>query len=489
MGVLRVPVGGLNYLLGEIDGAVAEVRWNDEPGQIAAIVMHRGGGGLTWGDIPRDDGPDPTGWEDLTSRGLRLIGIRWIDNGIAPPSTPEPGWWSRRGPGPEGFVRLTQRPAGAFVWMAENLMQGMTQGFMGGSGGAAAVMGLVIHGNEHRLDPEYLGILSTAPFWDAAAACLGTTPPGTYVDEATGALGATGESASLRDCETKGWADHVWALPNGTCAAQATGPDLLGDFGDACWGRQFTGRAHIEVAPVAEGGICGGDDSYMGITWVQGQIFNLPVWSDAVWNVCNGPHGSGTRTEHPCFDFTHAQIVAALGLGSPPDPPDPPDPPGPPAVLLSVADAGVTKAQPSRNSGTADDVSTRDEASDKTAHAWLRFDLSGVASVSSALLRVRRTDDASIYNQQTECDVFEASSAWGEATITWDTEPALGGSLGSGLETSASEWLELEVTGYVSTALGGLVSFTIAGGDPSVDSWAGWDTRESANPPQLIIED
>ncbi len=143
---------------------------------------------------------------------------------------------------------------------------------------------------------------------------------------------------------------------------------------------------------------------------------------------------------------------------------------------IAVADAYVNGAYPDSNYGTSSQL--RVDGS-PVIRSYVRFDVSGVAGpVTSATLRV--------YASSTHNSGFEvrgvADNSWVETAITYANSPALGAVVGSSGPLSANSWVEIDVTslvtgdGTLSLALTALTNTNMR-----------LDSREAANPPQLVI--
>ena len=111
-------------------------------------------------------------------------------------------------------------------------------------------------------------------------------------------------------------------------------------------------------------------------------------------------------------------------------------------------------------------------------NSYLRFDVQGIASVSSATLRLFAGTSSSI-----GIDVAGVSdNNWLESTLTYNNAPSSGAVIGNATAVSAGSWVEVDVTSYITG--NGLVSFMISSADTNRQNF---DSREAANPPQLVI--
>ncbi len=111
-------------------------------------------------------------------------------------------------------------------------------------------------------------------------------------------------------------------------------------------------------------------------------------------------------------------------------------------------------------------------------NSYLRFDVQGVSNINSATLRLFA--NASSSQGITASSVGDNS--WVESTLTYNTAPPAGGVIGSSTAVSAGTWVEVDVTSYVTSS--GLYSFMISSSSPDRVTF---DSREAANPPQLVI--
>ena len=94
-------------------------------------------------------------------------------------------------------------------------------------------------------------------------------------------------------------------------------------------------------------------------------------------------------------------------------------------TLTPTDDASLFQYYPTTpNNGTTLQVSFQQNNPGANRRAFLKFDLSGVSTVTSATLRLYR--HTSMYNHYFPTGVYAvAPSAWAEATVTWNTQPAL----------------------------------------------------------------
>jgi PKD repeat protein len=153
-------------------------------------------------------------------------------------------------------------------------------------------------------------------------------------------------------------------------------------------------------------------------------------------------------------------------------------PPLPIATFGAVADAKVSSGNPTTNYGSVADL--RLKGGSTTWRSFVRFSVAGLDSpVVRATLRLF-TNDASDDGGA----VHVVSGSWSEGTVTWNTAPPLGTSpIASFGAVASGVWVETDVTSAVTG--NGTYDFGLGSGDS--DS-AYYGSRESAHPPQLVIE-
>ncbi len=149
--------------------------------------------------------------------------------------------------------------------------------------------------------------------------------------------------------------------------------------------------------------------------------------------------------------------------------------PGGDLTFIAVADAAAVSNRPGNIFGGTGILATD---ALPTINSYLRFDVQGASNVSSATLRLFAGTSSSI-----GLDVAAVSdSNWQESMLTYNNAPTPGAQIGSATPVSAGSWVEIDVTSYV---IGdGLYSFMISSADTNRLTF---DSREAANPPQLVI--
>jgi len=152
----------------------------------------------------------------------------------------------------------------------------------------------------------------------------------------------------------------------------------------------------------------------------------------------------------------------------------------PTQTFAPAADAKVSEASPGVNYGTTPDLRLRTNTSGGSYRSFLRFDVSGLSkAVVKATLRLH-VDDGSADGGV----LHPVPTTWTEGAINWTTAPALDAPAVASLGAVATgTWVEVDVTAAVTG--NGSYAFGLANDDS--DS-AYYGSRESANPPQLVIQ-
>jgi hypothetical protein len=109
----------------------------------------------------------------------------------------------------------------------------------------------------------------------------------------------------------------------------------------------------------------------------------------------------------------------------------------------------------------------------------VRFDVAGLAKpVVRATLRLYVDD-----GDDDGGAVSAVSTAWSEATVTWNTAPVLGATIANVGVATTGTWVQVDVTSSVTG--NGSYAFGIG---KTVSNSAYYGSRESAHAPQLVIE-
>ena len=110
--------------------------------------------------------------------------------------------------------------------------------------------------------------------------------------------------------------------------------------------------------------------------------------------------------------------------------------------------------------------------------SFLKFNIASLSTpVSSAKLKLYSTTQNGMVYAYTVAD-----NSWQELNLTWNTMPAIGALIGSGMAASNS-WFEIDVTGYIT----GPGTYSIAL-EEMANVLGELSSREGGNPPVLAIE-
>jgi hypothetical protein len=278
----------------------------------AVLVAHSGGGGTSWLD---DRGGS---WRDLEQHGIRVVAVKWLDTGIN--YYISGGRFTRNSAAGTTFEAMARRPAALFEWVFDHLNPDeLPFAILGPSAGADAALSPIFTRSRIADRIRFLGILSYAPFYDFAASCSERTPPGSYVNQAAGALGGSGVRATLRLGATTGvrrFPDSVWqsdacrsgAVPSAVDAASSGGAllDRLADAGAP----RYAGALYVGVANEDD------SDDDIGTTWAAGNLMHHRFFTEArprIWYQCRTHrHGHQFERGSRCVLHLHAAIRAAL---------------------------------------------------------------------------------------------------------------------------------------------------------------------------------
>ena len=148
------------------------------------------------------------------------------------------------------------------------------------------------------------------------------------------------------------------------------------------------------------------------------------------------------------------------------------------STFTAEADAFVRADSPTSNFGT--DSELRMDASPQQ-ESYVKFDVSGVGGlVTSATLRLFANNGTS----NAPAVHTTATTDWTETDITWDTRPTADTTATANTgSVSAGTWVEYDVTGAVNGD--GTLSFALL---PESGDGMFTDSREAAQPPELVVE-
>lgn len=129
-------------------------------------------------------------------------------------------------------------------------------------------------------------------------------------------------------------------------------------------------------------------------------------------------------------------------------------------VLSAIQDSWIEQDNPSTTHGTSNDLNVQSKTTNKNQRALIRFDTSSIAGgskVSNATVRLYLNNDPS--NSRTY-GIYSITSAWDEATVTWNNQPSAEGSstYTTNTGTSNNVWIEWDVTGDVQSMIDGAIT-------------------------------
>jgi hypothetical protein len=149
------------------------------------------------------------------------------------------------------------------------------------------------------------------------------------------------------------------------------------------------------------------------------------------------------------------------------------------SIIPATADAYVKSHDPDHSFGSAGYL---DLDADPVIQSYLRFQVSGIGqnTVTPARLRLYVLDGSS----RAGLKVFSASSDWDEATLTWKTQPALGGEIANlaPIPMSVGTWIEIDL----GQAIRGDGSYNLVLITDSSDR-VKFSDRTQAQGPQLVL--
>lgn len=153
-------------------------------------------------------------------------------------------------------------------------------------------------------------------------------------------------------------------------------------------------------------------------------------------------------------------------------------------VTLAASDDAYTRdgSNAANNYGSDTLLIVKTDSAGANRHAYLKFNLASLGTVSSAKLRVYGSASAT-----TTLTAYQATDGWTNAGLTWNNAPASGAAAGSVVLGATAQYYEIDVTAYVQAQAAGddLATFVLkesAGKYTTFNS-----SNNSANKPQLVI--
>ena len=203
------------------------------------------------------------------------------------------------------------------------------------------------------------------------------------------------------------------------------------------------------------------------------------VKSGAQWQLVTSWNewGEGTGVE-PTVEFGQAYLDAmasAYSASTTSAPPSPTGSTGAATVSVPIADSYVRSNASGANYGTATTLQ-QNATSSATVVSYLRFPAPAAAVAKATLRLFSRSSGV------TPTKVFSTSATWDERALTWANRPALGAQDGTTGALTAGQWTQADVTSAVRS---GATSFGLTTGATATRYF---DSREAANPPQLVLE-
>lgn len=125
--------------------------------------------------------------------------------------------------------------------------------------------------------------------------------------------------------------------------------------------------------------------------------------------------------------------------------------------------------------------------------AYIRFDLGGISTLTSAKLRLYgRLSAASTTTPTLTADVYSSSNTtWSESAVTWDTRPATGITTHGSVTVSKTtdEWYEVDLTTFLKAELAAGRKVVTLALIPALtsDPWIIFASDETANGPRVVV--
>ncbi|MDX1693606.1 MAG: DNRLRE domain-containing protein [Ketobacteraceae bacterium] len=315
------------------------------------------------------------------------------------------------------------------------------------------------HSRKHTILPR-LTVAAAAAF--AATAC---TPPsniftpvsGTDFNASTGTVVIQGLTATTSLCYTTDGSEPVWN--GGTCSGGSTqripGPVVYAQIALTCEGQ--TGSSVQRTIKVTY--------DWSG---TPGQTQTGVYYLDCDGSGGDGGTGGGDDGTGGGDDGTGGGDDGTGG-GSGGDPQN--------LTLTPSADAYVDNSAGSQNFGF-DSTLLVDQAPDEL-HTYMRFSVPALTgTVQSATLRLYGTNPS-----PNGPKIYITGNTWSEGGITWNNKPAPSDTPVADIQGSTSTgWLDIDVTSAVTSQ--GNLSFVLIPDD--IDGYD-FDSREGANPPELVV--
>ncbi len=150
------------------------------------------------------------------------------------------------------------------------------------------------------------------------------------------------------------------------------------------------------------------------------------------------------------------------------------------STFTPSADSYVSWSSPTKNYATYTDLKILANTGSYEYHPYFQFAVTGLGGApSSAKLRLFVTDGGSSGGNW-----FTTATGWVETALNWGNAPAITGAPFASVSgpVTAGQWIEIDVTAKIT----GDGTYSFAGTTAATDTVA-FASRESANPPQLVV--
>jgi len=146
-------------------------------------------------------------------------------------------------------------------------------------------------------------------------------------------------------------------------------------------------------------------------------------------------------------------------------------------TFIAGADGYVLSSKPTTSFGSS--TSLQVARSSSTSRTYLQFDVTGVAtSVTAVTLRLYATDRSA-----KTVTIAKTATGWTESSLVWNTAPAASGPTIGSMSVKATGWAQASLPAATITG-DGRYAFVL---DLASSDAAVFQSREGANPPQLIV--
>jgi glucose/arabinose dehydrogenase/PKD repeat protein len=199
---------------------------------------------------------------------------------------------------------------------------------------------------------------------------------------------------------------------------------------------------------------------------LNGKTYQFASWSDGK----SATHSIDTPATNTTYTATYKEVTTR--------------------TLRAVADAYVRDgASAGTNFGSATEMHVKKNNAGFNRVSYLKFDLAGVSSVGSAKLRLYGKLSSAEQKNIPVAVYGVSNTTWSESMIKFSNKPA-GGSTALAKATlidTTARWYEFDVSSYVRSNAGKLVSFVVKGTVASLPIAVFNSDENAGNKPQLVI--